>query len=248
MQLQTQKKIRLDKALAHIGIGSRREIKELVKKACITINGTIAKKSDIQIDVDDIIVVNGVRAIYREHIYLMMNKPAGLLSATEDRKDEVVIDLLTPEHQAFAPFPVGRLDKDTEGLLIITNDGNLAHRLLSPRSNVPKLYYARIEGKVEDADSVAFAGGIVLDDGYTALPAKLKILRSDCISEIEVTVYEGKFHQVKRMFAAVGKKVVYLKRLAMGSLQLDQSLELGTYRELNAAEVDILRQSTEDRD
>jgi len=167
----------------------------------------------------------------------MMNKPPGVISATEDLRDETVIDLLDPLHQHFEPFPVGRLDKDTEGLLLITNDGMLAHNLLSPKKHVPKVYYAQIEGIVTEEDREKFAQGVELDDGYVTKPGELIILKSAQQSEIELTIQEGKFHQVKRMFEAVGKRVTYLKRLSMGNLKLDDSLELGEYRELTAEEL-----------
>ena len=183
----------------------------------------------------------GERVVYKEFIYLMMNKPQGVISATEDNRDRTVIDLLSGEHQHFEPFPVGRLDKDTEGFLLISNDGKLAHDLLSPKKEVPKTYFAHIDGKVDEADVESFAEGLTLDDGYLTKPGKLRVIRSADVSEIELTITEGKFHQVKRMFEAVGKKVVYLKRLSMGPLQLDDSLKLGEYRELTEEEVAMLR-------
>lgn len=171
----------------------------------------------------------------------MMNKPPGVISATEDLRDETVIDLLEPLHQHFQPFPVGRLDKDTEGLLLLTNDGVLAHNLLSPKKHVPKVYYAQIEGVVTEEDAEKFANGVELDDGYVTKPGKLVILKSAQQSEIELTIQEGKFHQVKRMFEAVGKRVTYLKRISMGSLTLDENLALGEYRELTTEELNGLQ-------
>ncbi|MDU7709184.1 MAG: 16S rRNA pseudouridine(516) synthase, partial [Clostridium sp.] len=167
------------------------------------------------------------------------NKPAGVISATEDPRQRTVIDLIT-SRQRDDLFPVGRLDKDTEGLLLITNDGALAHRLLSPKKHVDKVYYARIQGVVTAADAEAFAVGLDIGDEKRTLPAKLDILESGEISKIRVTIREGRFHQVKRMFQAVGKEVIYLKRLQMGSLKLDENLETGAYRELTKEELEAL--------
>jgi 16S rRNA pseudouridine516 synthase len=230
--------MRLDKLLANMGHGSRKDVKTLVKKKRVTVNDSLVKDSGMKIVPEkDIVMVDGALVEYKPFIYLMMNKPPGFISATEDRHDKTVVDILTPEHQHYKPFPVGRLDKDTEGLLLLTNDGQLAHQLLSPKKDVEKTYYARISGIVTDKDVEAFAGGLTLDDGYETKPAKLRIISSGERSEIEVVITEGKFHQVKRMFEAVGKKVAYLKRLNMGELTLDESLGLGEYRELNAEEL-----------
>lgn len=169
----------------------------------------------------------------------MLNKPQGVVSATEDNFQKTVLDLLGDSRRDDL-FPVGRLDKDTEGLLLITNDGALAHRLLSPKKHVSKIYFAHIEGKVTEEDVAAFKKGLVIDEEFTALPAHLKILKSDDISEIEVEIFEGKFHQVKRMFQSVGKKVVFLKRLSMGTLILDSTLKPGEFRPLTRAELDLL--------
>ncbi len=235
-------KQRLDKLLGHMGHGSRSEIKAFVKQGRVLVNGKAVKDSGLQVDPEhDEVVFDGQRVQYREFIYIMMHKPAGVISATEDAREKTVIDLLLPEHAAFAPFPVGRLDKDTEGLLLLTNDGQLAHRLLSPKKHVPKTYFAEIDGRVTEADIVQFGEGVTLDDGYKTLPAKLSVI--DCREEdgwwrsrIELTITEGKFHQVKRMFEAVGKKVTYLKRLSMGTLMLDPSLPQGAVRELTDEE------------
>ena len=230
--------IRLDKLLAHMGVGSRREIKQIVRASRVLVNGIVARSTDMQIEPDkDLVEFDGRQIVYQEHIYLMMNKPPGVLSATEDDREKVVTQLLRPEHQHFAPFPVGRLDKDTEGLLLLTNDGKLAHNLLSPKKHVNKTYYARIDGMLGADDIAAFARGIILDDGYKTMAANLVIITSGSESEAEITIQEGKFHQIKRMFAAVGKSVTYLKRLSMGPLQLDAELTLGSYRELTAEEI-----------
>lgn len=233
---------RLDKILVHMGIGTRKEIRKLAKAGRIKINGSVADDPSIHIvPEEDRITVDGAEIDYREHIYLMMNKPQGVITATEDKSEEVVTDLLEEEHRVFTPFPVGRLDKDTEGLLLITNDGKLAHHLLSPKKHVPKTYYAEIAGMVTDEDILAFKSGVTLDDGYQTLPGELTILRAGSQSEVKLTIYEGKYHQVKRMFAAVGKKVLFLKRIAMGPLTLDPDLEPGEYRELTAEELSLLK-------
>lgn len=245
-------KQRLDKMLGHLGYGSRSEIRKAVKGGAVTVNGAPAKDSGMQVDPEkDVVSFAGKTVRYREFIYLMMNKPAGVVSATEDARDRTVVDLLDAESAAFRPFPVGRLDKDTEGLLVLTNDGQLSHRLLSPKKHVPKTYYAEVAGVVTAADGESFAQGVELDDGYVTLPAKLAIRRVDetktpAMSYIELTITEGKFHQVKRMFQAVGKKVVYLKRISMGGLSLDPSLPLGETRELTAEELGKLRMEDSD--
>ncbi|AIQ63557.1 RNA pseudouridine synthase [Paenibacillus stellifer] len=235
----------MDKVLGNLGYGSRTELRKQAKMGLITVNGEIVKDSGAHVDpYQDVIEIAGERVFYRKHIYLMMNKPPGVLSATEDRRDRTVLDLLDEKDAAFEPFPVGRLDKDTVGLLLLTNDGALAHELLSPRKHVPKTYLATVEGEVGQSDVEAFAHGVELDDGYMTLPAKLTVLsrerRNVVISHISLTITEGKFHQVKRMFQAVGKKVVFLKRISMGDLSLDESLPEGKYRELTEAELKLL--------
>lgn len=234
---------RLDKVLSNLGYGTRKEIKQVVRKGLIEVNGEIVKDNGMQIDPEvDKVLVNGEEIFYRKYMYLMMNKPDGVISATFDNRDETVIDLLEIEHQVFEPFPVGRLDKDTVGLLLLTNDGELNHRLISPKWKVDKVYYAKIDKKVTEADIKKFKNGITLDDGYTCKEAKLEILESsDSGSEVMITIQEGKFHQVKRMFEAVDKSVVYLKRVEFGTLQLDEDLEEGEYRELTEEEVAILK-------
>ncbi len=234
--------MRLDKLLANMGYGSRKEVKQLLKEKAVRVDDAVVKDAAMKVDPEQqIVTVYGERVEYTEFIYLMMHKPPGVISATEDKYDQTVIDLLDPLAQHFEPFPVGRLDKDTEGLLLITNDGQLAHNLLSPKKHVPKTYFARIEGVVTEEDITAFHEGVTLDDGYVTKPGELVILKSDVISEIELTIQEGKFHQVKRMFEAVGKKVIYLKRLSMGSLVLDEELEMGDYRELTLEELAALK-------
>ncbi|CEI74067.1 MULTISPECIES: pseudouridine synthase [Romboutsia] len=237
------KKLRIDKILSNIGYGSRAEIKKYCKQGMISVNGKNINNPGIQVDPEnDKILFNGEEVNYREFVYIMLNKPDGYISATFDKHDPIVLDLIDSSYYVFEPFPVGRLDKDTEGLLVLTNDGQLAHRVLSPKKHVPKTYYAKIEGIVTKEDVVAFSKGVTLDDGYETMPSQLKILKSDEISEIELTIHEGKFHQVKRMFESVGKKVVYLKRLSMGKLELDKNLELGEYRELTEDEIKLLEE------
>ena len=223
---------RIDKILSNLGYGTRKDLKKIVKNGMVQVNGVTIKDSAMKVDPEkDKIVINGEEIFYREFIYLMMNKPAGVVSATFDNKDETVIDLLEVEHQVFEPFPVGRLDKDTVGLLLLTNDGDLNHRLISPKWKVDKVYFAKIDKKVTEEDVEKFKKGITLDDGYTCKEG----------SEIVLTIQEGKFHQVKRMFEAVGKKVTYLKRIEFGTLPLDDDLEEGEYRELTEEEVAILK-------
>jgi 16S rRNA pseudouridine516 synthase len=238
--------MRLDKLLAHSGYGTRSEIKLLVKRGGVQVNGKKAKDSGQQVNPErDEVLADGEKVVYREFVYLMLHKPPGYVSATEDTRDPTVLDLIGAEYSHFDLFPVGRLDKDTEGLLLLTNDGKLAHELLSPKKHVPKTYFAQVSGGpvgVEDAE--AFREGVRLDDGYVTLPAHLTILEpgdAGIEARIELTIMEGKFHQVKRMFEAVGKKVVYLKRISMGSLSLDHTLALGAYRELTEEELAGLR-------
>lgn len=234
---------RLDKVLANLGYGSRKEVKVLVKNKEVSIDGEIVKDSSMQIDPEkNEIVVSGEKINYRKYIYLLLNKPTGVVSATFDKYDETVIDLIDEEYKVFEPFPVGRLDKDTVGFLLITNDGELNHRLISPKWHVDKVYYAEIDRKVEENDIRAFEKGVTLDDGYKCLPAKLEILKADENgSEVKVTIQEGKFHQVKRMFNSVGKNVVYLKRVSFGPMSLPGDLHEGEYRELTEQEVNLLK-------
>ena len=237
------KKMRVDKLLSNVGVASRAELKKYCKQGLISVNGKVINNPGVQVDSEsDDIRFNGEKIVYREFVYIMLNKPDGYISATFDKYDPIVLDLIDQSYLVFEPFPVGRLDKDTEGLLVLTNDGQLAHRVLSPKKHVPKTYYAKIQGKVTEEDILAFEKGVILDDGYETMPSQLKILKSDDMSEIELTIHEGKFHQVKRMFESVGKKVVYLKRLSMGKLKLEESLKLGEYRELTEEEVKLIEE------
>ncbi|MCX7747584.1 MAG: rRNA pseudouridine synthase [Clostridia bacterium] len=235
---------RIDKILSNLGYGTRKDIKKVVKDGAVKVDGAVIKDSGMHVDpkTSKIEVYDEVLT-YKEFVYVMMNKPAGVVSATYDNKLKTVVDILPDELRIFDLFPVGRLDIDTEGLLIMTNDGQMAHELLSPKKHVSKKYYALVEGKVTLEDQQVFQKGVVLDDGYKTLPANLHILRSDEHSEIELVIYEGKFHQVKRMFESVGKKVKYLRRIEMGLLKLDESLNTGECRELTEEEIGILKNS-----
>ena len=233
--------MRLDKYLAEMGVGTRQEVKKQIRQGKVTVNGTVVKAADTKIDETcDEVTIGGRNISYVSYEYYMLNKPGGVVSATEDRRDTTVIDLIKDKKRKDL-FPVGRLDKDTEGLLLITNDGALAHRLLSPKSHVDKVYFARIEGKVTAEDVLLFQKGVDIGEQALTLPARLEILSSDTVSEIRLTICEGKFHQVKRMFESVGKKVLYLKRLSMGTLILDDLLPPGAYRTLTAGEIRSLQ-------
>jgi 16S rRNA pseudouridine516 synthase len=232
--------IRLDKYLADMSIGTRTEVKKLIRQGKVAVDGLIVKNPDIKVDTGtQNVTYNGIAVTYETYEYYMLNKPAGVISATSDKTEKTVLDLIDSKKRKDL-FPVGRLDKDTEGLLLITNDGELAHRLLSPKKHVDKLYYAKVEGTVGMEDIDAFAKGLDIGEGEYTKPAKLIVLKSDVISEIELSIQEGKFHQVKRMFEAVGKKVIYLKRLEMGTLKLDEGLALGEYRPLTQKEIEEL--------
>lgn len=225
--------LRLDKILAKSGFGSRKDVKKLISERRVFVNGVVATDSGMKTE-ETAVTVDGNPVCYKEFVYLVMNKPQGVVSSTEKGPSRTVIDLLDAEYQKFEPFPVGRLDKDTEGLLLITNDGQLAHDLLAPKKHVDKTYYAIIEGKVTAEDVLAFSEGLDIGEKSKTLPAKLEILKSGNTSEIHVTLHEGKFHQVKRMFEAVGKKVTFLKRIRMGKMMLPPDLEPGEYREVDA--------------
>ena len=225
--------MRLDKYLADMGTGTRSEIKKQIKSGNVTVSGEVIE----------------------EYVYYMLNKPAGVISASEDPHEETVVDLID-ERKRRDLFPAGRLDRDTEGLMLITNNGDLAHRILSPKHHVDKTYYAVIMGDVTEDDVRAFAGGLVLSDGLECMPADLEILsrvtddlyaaieneslENSVMTEVNITIREGKFHQIKRMFSSIGCEVMYLKRLSMGPLELDETLLPGEYRRLTEEEVDSL--------
>ena len=227
---------RLDKLLASTGRWSRREVKVLVKEGRVLVYGVPAARAEDKADpAASRIQVDGEEAVIRAYTYVMLNKPAGVLSATEDPRQETVLDLLSPELRRQGLSPVGRLDKDSEGLLLLTNDGELAHRLLSPKRHVDKVYRIRVDRPLGEADRAAFAAGIVLADGTACLPAKLEPLGEGL--EALVTLHEGKFHQIKRMIASRSAAVCRLKRLSMGTLVLDASLKPGEFRLLTGEEV-----------
>ena len=232
--------MRLDKFLCEMGIGTRSEVKSYLKKGQITVNGEIIKKPETKIDENkDVVAYLGQALCYEAVQYFLLNKPSGCVTATRDHLSETVMSFL-PDNCRDDLFPVGRLDKDTEGLLLITNDGQLAHELLSPRKHVDKTYYAVIDGEVREEHIGQFAEGLNIGDEDLTMPAKLVILKSGETSEIELTIQEGRFHQVKRMFEAIGTKVTYLKRISMGPLTLGD-LEPGEVRVLTENEIQKLK-------
>ncbi len=230
--------MRLDAYLANSGLGTRSKVKEYLKQKRITVDGVMMKDFGLHVDPSkNIVALDGKPIEYKQYRYYIFNKPEGYITATEDKKDETVMDLLDIPNKSDY-FPVGRLDKDTEGLLLITNDGVLSHKLLSPKKHVSKVYFAEIEGNLPTKVMEQFKNGITLDDGYTCMSAELEILKQvQNNSEIYLKIFEGKFHQVKRMFEAIGTKVTYLKRISMGNLKLPDDLNLGEYRELTDEEV-----------
>ncbi len=235
--------MRLDKFLSDMGVGSRSELKRSIRKGLVMVNGQVEKDPGADVDASAEISFDGSPILYQSFEYYMMNKPAGVISASEDRRQKTVLDLMDSRKRKDL-FPAGRLDRDTEGLLLITNDGQLAHRLLSPKHHVDKCYFVRVTGSLDDADVQRFATGIQYDETLTAMPAKLRILESGSeFSTAETIIQEGKFHQIKKMFAALGngREVVYLKRLSMGPLKLDPALAPGEYRALTEEELAALK-------
>ncbi|MCL2415738.1 MAG: rRNA pseudouridine synthase [Defluviitaleaceae bacterium] len=236
--------MRIDKLLAQSGFGSRKEVKAILKKGLVNIDGEIIKTPETKIDPKQALIYVGNELIqYEKFIYLMMNKPEGIISATTDNNETTVIDLLDDQYYQYDLFPVGRLDKDTVGLIILTNDGIFAHRATSPKKRVDKVYYAKIKGSIGKDEIKKFSIGIVLDDGYICKPADLTILNDLELGgtekgyEIRLVIQEGKFHQVKRMFDAVGCEVVFLKRVEFAGIALDESLNPGEVRRLNDIEM-----------
>lgn len=226
---------RLDKLIADSGVASRSEAKALIRSGRVTVNGRVPRLAEEKYASETaVICIDGEQISCSKNRYIMLHKPGGILSATEDSKQETVIDLLSPQLQRQGLFPVGRLDKDTTGLLLLTNDGDFAHRVISPKKRVPKLYRAAVDGVLDEADVQAFSEGLTLGDGTQCMPAQLRILRP---SVGLVTVFEGKYHQVKRMFASRGKHVTALHRQRIGALNLDEELRPGDYRELTEAEI-----------
>jgi len=235
------KQLRLDKFLADMGVGTRSEVKQYIRKGRIKINDQICKTPEYKLSPQtDAVFFDDRRIEYNKYIYIMLNKPQGVVSASSDGRSKTVIDLLRDKGRKDL-FPVGRLDKDTEGLLLITNDGDLAHRLLSPKKHVDKVYYVRVIGRLTDEDIIAFRDGIDIGDEKPTLPAELSVLASGEVSEAQVCIREGRYHQIKRMFEALGKKVIYLKRLSMGPLILDEDLPCGSFRELTEQEISLLK-------
>jgi len=242
MEARTQY-VRLDKYLADMQLGTRSEVKIWIRKKRVMVNDEICRSPEVKIALGvDEVYLDGVLIEYERFQYIMLNKPAGTVSATKDNVSDTVLDLLQGEKTKDL-FPVGRLDKDTEGLLLLTNDGELAHRLLSPRHHVDKTYYVKVTGKLTNEDVEVFSKGVDIGEKNITMPAKLEILQASDSSEANITIQEGKFHQVKRMFQVVGKQVVYLKRLSMGTLQLDETLKPGQYRPLTKEELTLLKQA-----
>lgn len=225
--------MRLDKFFTSQSLATRKEAKELVKQGRITVNGETVKFSDTQIDPScDIILLDGKNVSYKEYIYIMLNKPQGVVSATEDRQHQTVLDLVPPALYRKGLFPAGRLDKDTEGFVLLTDDGDFAHRILSPQKHIPKTYHAIINKPIDETDISAFREGLRLSDGTVCMRAELRLLEDSAEPLVEVVLQEGKYHQVKRMFESRGKRVVYLKRTQMGGLPLDPELKSGECREI----------------
>lgn len=256
--------MRLDKYLAQAGLGTRSEVKKLIRSGRVLLNGAVAKRPEDKVSDDSEIFVDGEVVVWSEYEYFMLNKPGGVVSATQDAKDKTVVELITCPHTKEL-FPVGRLDKDTEGLLLLTNDGALAHELLSPRKHVAKTYQVWVEGKITKEEQKLFAEGLDIGDEKKTKPAILENIcyydregiflgqmqESDILescfennlyqTRLEITITEGRYHQIKRMFAKIGKPVQYLKRVSMGSLILDETLSIGEYRKLTDKEIDSLK-------
>lgn len=236
--------IRLDKFLANMNVGSRSQVHEIIKHGHVTVNGKTCRTAKEKIGEKDFVEVDGKKIIYQEYHYFMMNKPKGVLTATEDSDQKTVLDLISLKDRYKNLSPVGRLDKDTTGLLLLTNDGQLNHHLLAPDFHVAKVYKSLIAGIVTQEEIIKFKNGIVLKDGTKLKSAVLKILNTDLKNKqsiVEITIIEGKYHQIKRMFGSVGMKVLELERLQMGKLILDSNLKLGDYRELTSKEVALLK-------
>lgn len=236
--------MRIDKLLSNMGIGSRKEVKDYIKRGLVKINGKLVEKPTEKVDPDiDEVIFDDEEIKYEEYLYYMLNKPQGVISATEGYGVPTVVDILGEEVKDRGVFPAGRLDKDTEGLILLTNDGRLSHNLLSPKKGIVKKYYAKVDNRLEKEDIQKFKSGIYLEsEHYLTRPANLEI-----ISDYECFVYieEGKYHQVKRMLSSCGKEVIYLKRISIGPLTLDPDLELGQYRKLTEGELEDLKSVTE---
>lgn len=232
--------MRIDKFLANMNVGSRKEVHQLIKQGIVTVNGDVVETPKQQVKESDEVTVGDKQVNYQKYHYFLMNKPKGVLSATEDRNQRTVISLLNPQDRYQGITPVGRLDKDTIGLLLLTNDGQLNHELLAPNKHVDKVYRAEIAGVADETTVRKFAAGMVLGDGTKLKPAELKILEQDSIhdsSKIEIKIHEGKYHQIKRMFGAVGMKVIELERISMGKLKLPANLQRGEYIEISLKDI-----------
>lgn len=229
--------IRIDRLLSDMGLGSRSQAREWIKKGQVQVDGWVCRKTEQKVDAGiQEIKLNGRIVCYEEYVYYILHKPAGCVTALKDKKNKTVMDYMPKECRKDLT-PVGRLDKDTEGLLLFTNDGKLAHQLLSPKSHVDKTYFARVKGKVTSEDVEAFMEGLDIGDDKRTLPARLTVRKSGQVSEVEVIVCEGRFHQIKRMFQAVGKEVIYLKRISFGKLVLDNTLKVGQYRKVKKEDI-----------
>ena len=232
---------RLDKLIASQGKLSRSDVKKMVKSSRVTVDGAVVKSADIKVDADkSVISVDGKALNYKKNIYIMLNKPQGVISASNDKTQKTVVDLVPPELYRDGLFPAGRLDGDTVGFVLITDDGDFAHRILSPKNHIMKTYHATLRSPLTEEDIAAFKNGIELSDGTLCLEAEVRMLEKTDEPIAEVKICEGKYHQVKRMFAALGNKVLYLKRVRMGGLDLDESLEEGQCREITAEELLLL--------
>ena len=229
--------MRIDRYISHCGYAKRSEVRDLLKRSVVTADGRVCTKCDDQVKEDSVVEVDGVTLRYRKYVYLMLNKPKGYVSAVSDKRYPPVTDLVPDEYRHFEVYPVGRLDRDTEGLLILTNDGQFAHAVMSPNKDVKKRYFARVDLPMTEADVEIFAAGMEFKE-FTAKPALLEI--TDDPREVYIEISEGKFHQVKRMTARCGKSVTYLKRIAVGGVKLDETLAEGEIRELMPEEVDAL--------
>lgn len=235
-------KIRLDKYLADMGLGTRTEVKKDIKKGRISVNQEIIKSPEYKIDIQtDVVLADGKEIAYEKMVYYMLNKPQGVVSATEDRRDRTVLELIQ-EKKRKDLFPVGRLDKDTEGLLLITNDGELAHNLLAPKKHVDKKYFVRLKNALSEENRKHLEEGVDIGEDKLTMPSQVFLLNEEK-NEFEIIIREGKFHQIKRMFHAVGNEVVFLKRLSMGSLVLDENLLPGEYRLLTPEEIVRLKEN-----
>lgn len=231
--------MRLDKFFSSQNLASRKEIKGLLKEGVVTVNGVLARKPEQKIDPEqDEICLQGKPLTYKKHLYLMMNKPQGVVSATNDTKQKTVLDLVPEKWFRPGLFPAGRLDKDTTGFVLLTDDGDFAHRILSPNRHIAKTYHAQITGRLTPEEQTAFEHGLVLKDGFACLPAKIRVLEDGTEPIVEITLWEGKYHQIKRMIAACGQRVLTLTRVKMGELALDNTLAPGECREISAEEVE----------